>query len=98
MRLERPLIYHLDVGAMYPNIILTNRLQPCAIVDETICAACDFNRPNGVCQRNMAWMMREEFSELIKRFSKYHVLTYWQLIVDHLIDTACNILSYYPIF
>jgi DNA polymerase epsilon subunit 1 len=23
---ERPLIYHLDVAAMYPNIILTNRL------------------------------------------------------------------------
>lgn len=22
---ESPLIYHLDVGAMYPNIILTNR-------------------------------------------------------------------------
>ena len=22
-----PLIYHLDVSAMYPNIILTNRLQ-----------------------------------------------------------------------
>lgn len=27
-----PLIYHLDVGAMYPNIILSNRLQPAAIV------------------------------------------------------------------
>ena len=26
-RLECPLIYHLDVAAMYPNIILTNRLQ-----------------------------------------------------------------------
>lgn len=26
-RLENPIIYHLDVGAMYPNIILTNRLQ-----------------------------------------------------------------------
>ena len=26
-RLESPMIYHLDVGAMYPNIILTNRLQ-----------------------------------------------------------------------
>lgn len=24
-RLENPIIYHLDVGAMYPNIILTNR-------------------------------------------------------------------------
>ena len=28
-RRERPLIYHLDVAAMYPNIILTNRLQVC---------------------------------------------------------------------
>ncbi|XP_045460209.1 DNA polymerase epsilon catalytic subunit 1 [Harmonia axyridis] len=61
MRLERPLIYHLDVGAMYPNIILTNRLQPCAMVNETICAACDFNKPNAKCQRNMAWMSRAEY-------------------------------------
>ena len=30
-RLENPIIYHLDVGAMYPNIILTNRLQPSAM-------------------------------------------------------------------
>jgi DNA polymerase epsilon subunit 1 len=28
-RLENPIIYHLDVAAMYPNIILTNRLQVC---------------------------------------------------------------------
>lgn len=27
LRNENPKIYHLDVGAMYPNIILTNRLQ-----------------------------------------------------------------------
>ena len=31
-RTEKPLIYHLDVSAMYPNIILTNRLQPHAVV------------------------------------------------------------------
>ena len=31
-RIEMPIIYHLDVGAMYPNIILTNRLQPSAMV------------------------------------------------------------------
>lgn len=30
----KPLIYHLDVLAMYPNIILTNRLQPVAIVND----------------------------------------------------------------
>ena len=47
-RLENPTIYHLDVGAMYPNIILTNRLQPSATVDEATCAACDFNKP-GAC-------------------------------------------------
>ena len=29
-----PLIYHLDVAAMYPNIILSNRLQPVSIVDQ----------------------------------------------------------------
>ena len=33
-RMETPAIYHLDVGAMYPNIILTNRLQPPSIVSE----------------------------------------------------------------
>jgi DNA polymerase epsilon subunit 1 len=27
-REETPLIYHLDVAAMYPNIILTNRCHP----------------------------------------------------------------------
>uniref|UniRef100_A0A915L7P5 DNA polymerase epsilon catalytic subunit n=1 Tax=Romanomermis culicivorax TaxID=13658 RepID=A0A915L7P5_ROMCU len=59
-RLENPIIYHLDVGAMYPNIILTNRLQPQAIIDETVCAACDFNRPKAKCQRKMEWMWRAE--------------------------------------
>lgn len=63
-RLEKPMIYHLDVGAMYPNIILTNRLQPSAIVDEATCAACDFNRPGAACQRNMEWMWKAECSKL----------------------------------
>jgi DNA polymerase elongation subunit (family B) len=40
-----PVIMHLDVAAMYPNIILTNRLQPSAIVSPATCAVCDFNRP-----------------------------------------------------
>ena len=31
-RLENPIIYHLDVAAMYPNIILTNRLQVCNVI------------------------------------------------------------------
>ncbi|XP_060547856.1 DNA polymerase epsilon catalytic subunit A [Pantherophis guttatus] len=60
-RIECPLIYHLDVGAMYPNIILTNRLQPSAIVDEATCAACDFNKPGASCQRKMTWQWRGEF-------------------------------------
>uniref|UniRef100_A0AAY5EBJ6 DNA polymerase epsilon catalytic subunit n=1 Tax=Electrophorus electricus TaxID=8005 RepID=A0AAY5EBJ6_ELEEL len=59
-RIECPLIYHLDVGAMYPNIILTNRLQPSAMVGEAVCAACDFNKPGARCQRRMAWHWRGE--------------------------------------
>lgn len=55
-----PLIYHLDVAAMYPNIILTNRLQPMATVNEDICAACDFNRPGKTCLRDMEWTWRGE--------------------------------------
>ncbi|XP_061721749.1 DNA polymerase epsilon catalytic subunit 1 [Cydia pomonella] len=58
---ENPLIYHLDVGAMYPNIILTNRLQPSAMVNASICAVCDYNRPGASCQRHMDWMWRGDF-------------------------------------
>lgn len=64
LRRENPMIYHLDVGAMYPNIILTNRLQPSAIVDEATCAACDFNKPGAMCQRNMQWAWRGDFSKI----------------------------------
>ncbi|TDH74036.1 hypothetical protein CCR75_003841 [Bremia lactucae] len=69
-RKEQPLIYHLDVAAMYPNIILTNRLQPCAIVNEADCAACTFNTECGraaikdkeaACQREMEWVWRGDF-------------------------------------
>lgn len=56
-----PRIYHLDVGAMYPNIILTNRLQPMAIVDSSICASCDFNRPGAQCQKWMKWSWRGRY-------------------------------------
>ncbi|KAJ2653591.1 DNA polymerase epsilon catalytic subunit [Coemansia sp. RSA 1250] len=61
VRTETPLLYHLDVAAMYPNIILTNRLQPDAIVDESICATCDFNVPGKTCDRRMPWLWRGEF-------------------------------------
>lgn len=43
-REEHPVIYHLDVGAMYPNIILTNRLQPSSIVSTADCASCKYNQ------------------------------------------------------
>ncbi|XP_006147397.3 DNA polymerase epsilon catalytic subunit A [Tupaia chinensis] len=69
-RIECPLIYHLDVGAMYPNIILTNRLQPSAMVNEATCAACDFNKPGANCQRRMAWQWRGEFMPASR--SEYH--------------------------
>ncbi len=57
-REECPLIYHLDVAAMYPNIILTNRLQPSAIVTDEDCAACDFNKPGKTCLRTMNWIWK----------------------------------------
>jgi len=38
-RLENPIIYHLDVAAMYPNIILTNRLQVCVLTTPIIVPA-----------------------------------------------------------
>ncbi|RKP23832.1 ribonuclease H-like domain-containing protein, partial [Syncephalis pseudoplumigaleata] len=60
-RQEEPRIYHLDVAAMYPNIILTNRLQPDAIVDERICATCDFNLPGKQCDRRMNWLWRGQY-------------------------------------
>jgi hypothetical protein len=41
---------------MYPNIILTNRLQPSAIVNDEHCAACDFNQPGKNCLRQMEWV------------------------------------------
>ncbi|OEU13384.1 DNA/RNA polymerase, partial [Fragilariopsis cylindrus CCMP1102] len=61
-RMEKPYIYHLDVGAMYPNIILSNRLQPGAIVDDATCAACDFNQAKNGCKREMEWVWRGDYS------------------------------------
>lgn len=61
-RSEDPVIYHLDVGAMYPNIILTNRLQPVSIVTDETCASCEFNKPENNCQRKMNWHWKGEVS------------------------------------
>ncbi|KAI0635175.1 DUF1744-domain-containing protein [Trametes polyzona] len=60
-RMDHPLIYHLDVAAMYPNIMLSNRLQPDSVVDEATCAVCDFNRPGKQCDRKLEWAWRGEF-------------------------------------
>ncbi|KAI9311051.1 hypothetical protein BX666DRAFT_2032324 [Dichotomocladium elegans] len=61
IRHEGPLIYHLDVAAMYPNIILTNRLQPDAMIEESTCATCEFNRPGKTCDRRLTWSWRGEY-------------------------------------
>lgn len=61
-RKEKPSIYHLDVAAMYPNIILTNRLQPCSIVNEAICASCTYNNSKeNNCKRTLDWVWRGDY-------------------------------------
>lgn len=60
-RHEKPLIYHVDVASMYPNIMTTNRLQPDSIKTERDCASCDFNRPGKTCARKLKWAWRGEF-------------------------------------
>ncbi|CAH9070869.1 unnamed protein product [Cuscuta europaea] len=72
IREESPLIYHLDVAAMYPNIILTNRLQPPSIVNDEVCTACDFNRPGKNCLRKLEWVWRGE-TYMAKRSDYYHL-------------------------
>ncbi|OVA03605.1 DNA-directed DNA polymerase [Macleaya cordata] len=71
-REESPLIYHLDVAAMYPNIILTNRLQPPSIVSDEVCTACDFNRPGKTCLRKLEWVWRGE-TFMAKKSDYYHL-------------------------
>ncbi|XP_042956181.1 DNA polymerase epsilon catalytic subunit A-like [Carya illinoinensis] len=72
IREEGPLIYHLDVAAMYPNIILTNRLQPPSIVTDEVCTACDFNRPGKTCLRKLEWVWRGE-TFMAKKSDYYHL-------------------------
>jgi DNA polymerase epsilon subunit 1 len=60
--METPYVYHIDVAAMYPNIILTNRLQPSAIVDDATCASCDFNQARNNCKRRMQWVWRGDYN------------------------------------
>lgn len=63
---SEPLIYHVDVAAMYPNIILSNRLQPVAIVDDSICAGCLFNKEENDCKRKMEWQWKGDVFPLNK--------------------------------
>ncbi|KAK9127695.1 hypothetical protein Syun_016492 [Stephania yunnanensis] len=72
IREECPLIYHLDVAAMYPNIILTNRLQPPSIVSDEDCTACDFNRPGKTCLRKLEWVWRGE-TFMAKKSDYFHL-------------------------
>lgn len=74
------MIYHYDVAAMYPNIILSNRLQPTAIVDDAKCAACLYNDPKNNCKRKMEWQWRgelfpvnkPEFEQIKSQLEKEH--------------------------
>ena len=59
-RREKCTIVHVDVAAMYPNIIISNRLQPHAIVNEEICAACCHNKVENDCKKLMEWKWRGE--------------------------------------
>lgn len=61
VRTDKPLIYHLDVAAMYPNIMLSNRLQPDSMIDESACAVCDYNLEDKQCARKLEWAWRGEF-------------------------------------
>ena len=96
-RLEKPLIYHLDVAAMYPNIILTNRLQPPALVDDVTCAGCDFNRPGSNCQRKMEWAWRGDMTPANRGEYEMIRLQVWLIIVQQLfeISTWYYIISYF---
>ncbi|CAG8450499.1 4116_t:CDS:10 [Ambispora leptoticha] len=61
-----PAIYHFDVGAMYPNIILTNRLQPDAIRAKTKNNLCSHKISGVSCDRPMNWTWRGEVFSLNK--------------------------------
>ena len=64
---REPLIYHVDVSAMYPNIILSNRLQPVAIVDDETWASCLFNDANNNCKRYLEWQWKVSYYPLVKK-------------------------------
>ncbi|SBT37586.1 DNA polymerase epsilon, catalytic subunit a, putative [Plasmodium ovale wallikeri] len=59
-----PNIYHLDVAAMYPNIILSHRLQPNAIITPDHCFNCSFYKQRHLCQKQMVWKRKLEISPI----------------------------------
>ncbi|KAL1201896.1 DNA polymerase epsilon catalytic subunit A [Cardamine amara subsp. amara] len=89
IREEGPLIYHLDVAAMYPNIILTNRLQPPSIVTDEVCTSCDFNRPGKTCLRKLEWVWRG-VTFMGKKSDYYHLK---KQVESEFFDTGTNIQS-----
>ncbi|EOA39472.1 hypothetical protein CARUB_v10008067mg [Capsella rubella] len=89
IREEGPLIYHLDVAAMYPNIILTNRLQPPSIVTDEVCTACDFNSPGKTCLRKLEWVWRG-VTFMGKKSDYYHLK---KQIESEFVDAGANIQS-----
>ncbi|CAD2095637.1 DNA polymerase epsilon catalytic subunit A, putative [Plasmodium vinckei lentum] len=59
-----PNIYHLDVAAMYPNIILSHRLQPNAIITPDHCFNCSYYKQRHLCQKKMTWKRKLEISPI----------------------------------
>ncbi|EPR78048.1 DNA polymerase epsilon, partial [Spraguea lophii 42_110] len=99
---DRPYIYHLDVGAMYPNIILTHKLQPTGVVTEDHCIKCDFYSENS-CKKKMKWKLRanyypatlEEYKmiglniedkENINKIKEYNKNIYGKLSCEDIVD------------
>ena len=72
-RSEPPVIYHLDVGAMYPNIILTNRLQPSAMVIHEFLNSSIFEKNNG--------FLKFQFHRLMKLIVLLVILTNLEQLV-----------------
>ncbi|KAL3082438.1 hypothetical protein niasHT_038504 [Heterodera trifolii] len=66
LRTELPGICHLsDVGAMFPNIILTNLI-------EEVCMACIHNVPEAKYKRPLQWVWRGEIEFCRNAFKRLH--------------------------
>ena len=97
--MQKPLIYHLDVAAMYPNIILTNRLQPVAVVNDTICAACDFNRADSNCQVTRVYLSIKQHYFLIFGLNSifFVFFLYFYHFTAYLINLIFSTLSFFSV-